>query len=649
MLLAALLPARPGVTQVGAESVAQDAPGIGVQDAPGIGVQDAPGIGAQDAPATTQAAPEPAGIPYAAEVVAPDESGLNALAAGVAQTLTLRERAPTDAFGLIGRVRGDIPRLMDVLRAQGYWGGEVLATIDSLPLDDAGLLARLQAATPEAPARVVFRLVPREQYRIGTVTVQPAAGADPAPVRAAAAESGLSPGEPARPEAVLAAESAMRDALRRAGHPLAAVAGRETTVDHDRRTMDVTWQLAAGPRATFAPPDVVGQVRTNTGLLERTAARQIEGQDYSPAALERARRALVALGVFESVRVEPATTLAHGNRLPVTFRVAERPLRAIGGSVSYETNYGAGASLFWEHRNLFGGAERLRLEAEAARLAAGSFSDATYRAFATLTLPEIWRRDIRLTARAGAVRERLDAYDRDAIIASALAERRLSERLALQAGPQFETGRIGRYGVLDPFTLAGFVMGVRWDGTTSLLNPTSGQRAAITATPYYSFDNSVTYTRILAVGSTYFDVTGDQRGVLALRAAIGAAVGATRDEITLDKRFYAGGGGSVRGYVFQSIGPRDSGNKPLGGASLLEGSIEWRQTISGPWGAVAFVDAGAVGEDAVPGTGGFRVGAGVGLRYLTAIGPIRVDVGVPLNPQRGDPAYGLYVGIGQAF
>jgi translocation and assembly module TamA len=441
----------------------------------------------------------------------------------------------------------------------------------------------------------------------------------------------------------------MREALRRAGHPLAAVAGRQATVDHDRRAMDVAWRLAPGPRATFAAPEVTGQVRTNTGLLERTAARQIEGRDYSPAALERARRALVALGVFESVRAEPAAALAPGNRLPVTFRVAERPLRAVGGSLSYETNYGLGASLFWEHRNLLGGAERLRLEGEVARLADGSFSNATYRAFATLTLPELWRRDIRLTARIGAVRELLEAYDREAVLASALAERRLSDRLALQAGPQFETGRIGRYGDLEAFTLLGFTTGLRWDGTTSLLDPTSGARASVTATPYWSLDNGVTYTRLLAIGSTYLDVTGDQRGVLALRAAIGSAVGATRDEITLDKRFYAGGGGSVRGYAFQSIGPRDAGNQPLGGASLLEGSIEWRQRISGPWGGVVFVDAGTVGVDAVPGTGTLRVGAGIGLRYLTAIGPIRVDVGVPLNPERGDAAYGLYVGIGQAF
>jgi translocation and assembly module TamA len=105
----------------------------------------------------------------------------------------------------------------------------------------------------------------------------------------------------------------------------------------------------------------------------------------------------------------------------------------------------------------------------------------------------------------------------------------------------------------------------------------------------------------------------------------------------------------VRGYTYQSIGPRDAGNRPFGGASLLELSAEWRQRITGPWGAVAFVDAGAVSEDQVPGSGTLRVGVGAGVRYLTTIGPIRVDVGVPLNPQQSDPAYGLYVGIGQAF
>lgn len=601
----------------------------------------------QPAAAQEEAGAEPPAFPYTAEVAPTEPASLGAAAQAVAQTITLRERAPTDALGLVGRVRSDLPRLQDLLRAEGYWGGSVTATIAGLAPDDPALPARLEQARDPVP--VVLTLTPGTRYRIGQVAVAAEPESDAAALRTAVAASGLNEGASARAEAVLAAETAMRDALRNAGHPLATVAGREVWVDHDRRTMDIAWRIAPGPRATFAAPEVAGQVRTDAGLLRRTAARQMEGRDYSPATLERGRRALVALGVFDSVRAEPASALTAENRLPVTFRVSERPLRAIGGSLSYETNYGLGASVFWEHRNLFGGAERLRLEAEAARLGESSIANATYRAFATLTLPEIWRTDTRLTARAGAVRELLEAYDREAILVSALAERRLSERLAVQAGPLFETGRIGRYGVLEDFSLLGVVGGVRWDDTTSALDPTSGYRASVTATPYWSIQDGSTFTRLLAVGSTYLDVTGDARGVLALRGALGATLGATRDEITLDKRFYSGGGGSVRGYTYQSIGPRDAGNRPIGGASLLELGAEWRQRISGPWGGVAFVEAGSVSEDSFPGSGDFRIGAGLGLRYQTAIGPIRVDVGVPLNPERGDPAYALYVGIGQAF
>lgn len=590
---------------------------------------------------------DPPGLPYTAEISAGDDPGLAATARAVAQTVTLRERAPTDAFGLVGRVRADLPRLQDALRAEGFWGGQVGATIDGLAPDDPALPGRLAAAT--GPVPVVLTLTPGPRYGIGRVAI----GAEPAEfapvVRDAARAAGLTEGDPARAEAVLAAETAMRDALRAAGHPLATVAGREVTVDHDRRSMDIAWRFAPGPRARFAPPTVRGQTRTDEGLLRRTAARQIEGRDYSPAAVERARRALVSLGVFDSVRVEAGTTVGPDGTLPIAFVVSERALRAVGGSIAYETNFGLAASLFWEHRNLFGGAERLRLEAEVSRFSDGSFGNATYRTFATLTLPEIWREDFRLVARVGAVRENLEAYDREAIVASAIAERRLTDRLTVQAGPSFETGRIGRYGDLQDYSLVGLVTGLRYDTTASLLNPTGGYRINLNVTPYYSLLDGTTYTRLLATGSTYFDVTGDQAGVLALRTSVGSAVGATFDQITLDKRFYSGGGGSVRGYTYQSIGPRDAGNRPLGGASLLELSAEWRQRISGPWGAVVFVDAGAVSEDQVPGTGTLRVGAGAGLRYLTAIGPIRVDIGVPLNPQQGDPAYGLYVGIGQAF
>jgi len=594
------------------------------------------------------AAQEPRDVPYAVTIEPTGDDQLDAAAAATSQLALLRESAPTTAFGLIGRARGDVTRLQDALRSEGYWGGSVSVTLAGEPPDAVGLEQRLEARSDPVP--VVLRIERGTQYRIARIAVRPNRPEDARPVAAAAERLTLHDGDPARAAPILDAEQALLDAVRRAGYPLASVVSRDATVDHDRHDMEVTWVLAAGPRANFAPPVVSGEERTDPGLLARVARRNLTDGPYDPERVERARRALMALGVFESVRSEPAAALDPEGRFPVSYVVKERRSHVVGVSAAYETNYGPTARVYWEHRNLFGGAERLRLSAEISRLGEDGWDRVNYALLATLRTPEVLRRDFQSITTIGLVRERLDAYDRDAFISSAIFERRLTDRITLQAGPQFETGRIGRDEDLRPFSLVGFTMGARWDSTDSLLNPGRGIRAAVTATPWFSVGGEFgNFTRLLATGSTYFDLLGEKRGVLALRASLGSAVGATRDDITLDKRFYAGGGGSVRGYTYQSIGPRDARNRPLGGASLVELSVEWRQRIWREFGGVVFVDAGAVGPDATPDLGQLRVGAGVGLRYLTAIGPIRLDIGFPLNPQPGDSSYGLYVGLGQAF
>jgi translocation and assembly module TamA len=384
-------------------------------------------------------------------------------------------------------------------------------------------------------------------------------------------------------------------------------------------------------------------------LLERLAARRLEGQPYTPERLERARRAMMGLGVFNFVRAQEAPALDRAGRLPVHFQVQERPRHAVGGRFGFETNYGLTASAYWEDRNILGGAERLRLEGEVARIGETGIEDATYRAFSTLRTPEFLGRDLQSVTQIGAVRERLRAYDRDAALASFTLEHRLSETMAVSAGPNYEEGQIGRDGDMNAFRLFGLMGGFRYDNTTNPLDPRQGQRFSVSATPYYSALDSNSFTRMLAIGTSYFDITGNGGSVLALRAALGSAPGAARDEITLDKRFYAGGGGSVRGYTYQSIGPRDAANRPLGGASLVEASAEWRQRLTRSWGMAAFLDAGSVGEEAKPDFSGLRAGVGLGLRFLTAIGPLRFDVGVPLDRQKDDPSFAIYIGFGQAF
>jgi translocation and assembly module TamA len=592
-------------------------------------------------------AQEPPAIAYRVEVTPQDDGALVSAIRAVSQLIKLEQTAPTDGYGLLARARADLPRLAEALRAEGFWGGAARIEIAGEDVN------RRDAAPPEAdpanPLPVALVLTPGPRYRIGQILMRAEPAEQDLLLEQAAADLRLAEGDPARPADILAAEEALLLALRRAGYPLASIAAREAVVDHDTKTMDITWRIAPGPLADFARPSVAGTTRTNPALLERLAARRLEGQPYSPERLERARRAMMGLGVFSFVRAQEGAALDQAGRLPVHFQVQERPRHVVGGRFGFETNYGLTASAYWEDRNIFGGAERLRLEGEIARIGETGIENATYRAFATLRTPEFMGRDLQSASQIGAVRERLRAYDRDAALASFTLERRLSDTMAIAGGPNYEEGQIGRDGDMNAFRLFGLMGIFRYDNTTNPLDPRQGQRFSISATPYYSALDSNSFTRILAIGTSYFDITGNGDSVLALRTALGSAPGADRDEITLDKRFYAGGGGSVRGYTYQSIGPRDAANRPLGGASLVEASVEWRQRLTRSWAVAGFLDAGSVGEEAKPDFSALRAGTGLGLRYLTAIGPIRFDVGLPLDRQKDDPSFAIYIGFGQAF
>ncbi|MBK1657809.1 outer membrane protein assembly factor [Paracraurococcus ruber] len=603
-------------------------------------------------------APDPETLPYRVEIAPTGDGRLDAALRAVSQLVALQDPAPTTPAGVIARAEGDRERLQRALQSEGYWAGSSRIALAGTPLGTPGLLEQLEPLATRRgaePLAVKVEVEKGDPYRIAGLTLRATTPAGQAAVdQAAARPFGLAPGDPARAEPVLDAERQLLDRLLAAGHPLAVVADRTTTVDHDRRTMDVAWNFAPGPVAAFAAPGVEGMTRVDPGFLRAQAAR-IEGERYSPERLERARRDLMALGAFGSVRARAADRLDEAGRLPVTFAFSERPRRAFGINPAYETNYGPSIRIYWEHRNLFGRAERLRLEAEVARLGTnGGLDQSTYRIGGTYRDPSVFGLGLgpewSFVGSLFGLRERLEAYDRDAVTASALLERRFSERLTLNAGPVVDFGSSGPPGgTLTPYQIAGVQFGGRWDGTDSLLDPARGWRANGALTPSWSFRESTPFAPLRATASTYWDVLGNRRTILAARGTIGSLLGADLPNIPRHQRFYAGGGGSVRGYDYQSIGPRDAVNRPSGGASLVEASLELRQRIWGDIGGVAFVDAGAVGTSSAPDTSNLRVGAGVGLRYYTAIGPIRADIGVPLVRQRDNSPFGLYVGIGQSF
>jgi translocation and assembly module TamA len=198
------------------------------------------------------------------------------------------------------------------------------------------------------------------------------------------------------------------------------------------------------------------------------------------------------------------------------------------------------------------------------------------------------------------------------------------------------------------FLIAAAPTSLNYDGSDDLLNPTRGFRLGGRISPELSLQGSAFgYTRAQVDASAYAQVKDGV--VLAGRTRLGTILGAPREQVAPSRRFYAGGGASVRGYGFQSIGPRDPNNDPIGGRSLIEFAIEARVRLFGNFGLVPFVDAGNISTAGLPDFSGLRYGAGLGLRYYSSFGPIRVDVGTPINPQRGDTRIAVYVSLGQAF
>jgi len=599
----------------------------------GLALGAAPGPAAQETPA---AAAQPATIPYRASLVPTGVAQLDSLLRAASPLIRLEERAPTDALGLVARIGAEPERLRPAFESEGFWAGTATVALAGAPPGSPPPTAAELAAAP-TPVQLEIRPDPGPRYTLRRIVTEGAATPIP-----------LEPGQPARAEAVLEAERQALLAWRAEGRPLAQVS-RRVTVDHAARAMDVVFAAAPGPRARFAPPTVEGTLAVNPEVARRIAEIRLNSWYYSPDLVARARADLLALGPFSSVRAEEGTALTGDGRFPVRFHLTERPFRALSASAAYETNFGLALTGAWEHRNLLGGAERLRVEAEISRL--GEEFDRT-NARVGLTyrdpLPFGWP-GTAIYSLAG-LRERLDSYDRDAITASLLYEQRFGRYWTVGAGPTGEIGRTGLpSGPLRPNNLVGFTTQARYDNTNSRLDPTRGWRLRFDVTPTYSFSRTQVYVPVRATASTYIDVQGEGRTVLALRGSLGSLLNAQAEDVPQAQRFFAGGGGSVRGYGFQTIGPRDARGRPQGGASIIEGSIELRQRFGRNFGGVAFLDAGGVGTEPFNPTDALRVGAGVGVRYYTAFGPVRADVALPLVNQPGSNSFGLYIGIGHAF
>jgi translocation and assembly module TamA len=586
--------------------------------------------------------------PYQIEVtVASEDETLLDRVQSSSLLYTEREGTPppsTPAF--LSRVRAEYGRIVGGLYAEGYYGPVVTITVDGR---DPETIAA-DAVLPD-PVDVAVAVDPGPRFSFGQVAIanQAPPTSDPDDVPENTPQSlGLEQGSVARSGIVLQSERALIEAWREQGYPLAQIAERDAVADHPSSTLDVSIDVAPGAPAVYGPIGVTGTESMNPDFVRRQSGLQ-PGQPFDPDDLQRARDQLQRLQVFSAVRVVEAGAVNPDGTLPMTLNVAERPLRVVGGGASYSTVDGAGVEAYWEHRNLFGQAERIRLEGRVGGISGIDPNDLSFLAGATFVKPGIITPMTDLTASLIGRRDVFESYEEEVVQGRlGLSHEFFDGLTGTIAGNVEYSHTFDAIGDRE-FVFASLPGTIVYDGRNNELEPTGGFRASLALEPFYEIRYGNTGVIADLEGSTYFGFGANDRFVIAARAAIGSIVGAPRDEIPGGRLFFAGGGGSIRGYAYRNVGPEVNG-EIVGGRSYIEGSLEFRVRVTETIGVVPFIDVGSAYTSSIPDfSEDLRVGVGLGLRYQTGIGAIRVDAAVPLNPGDDDPAFALYIGLGQSF
>ena len=582
--------------------------------------------------ATAPGAAPVAAVRYTATIENAPSEAIADLAERSLSTFRLRERGARNRANLLGRVRRDEDRLARLLRSQGYYTPAVAAQV-TFPSDDT------------ASARFLVRAGPAYTLTDHVLALDRTA-ADPLP-KLDAGTLGSPVGATARAAAIVQAEEAAVATLHSAGYPYAAFVGREGMADPDTATVTVTSTLAPGPSAVYGPARFAGLATVSESYLS-TYRPWDERSPLDRRALDTYQQRLMATQLFRAVSVRiPDDAPPHGDgpiALPVVVTVEEGPRRRVEAGVRYDTDLGLSGHAGWRHRNLFGANESLQVEVEAGRVKHGAVME--YRK------PQYRRPGQALTASLSAARTDDHAFDARTVTGAAGLTRRFTPRWTLGFGGLFETSIIDEPEGDVRAYLVGAPLSATYDRTDRALDPTTGERLEIEAVPFAG-ELASTATRfgmIGARGSIYRPVDRDARYVVAARGRAAAVIAEDLASVPATRRLYAGGGGSVRGYAKSSIGPLEPDGTPSGGRSVLEAEAELRVRVGDNFGLVVFVAAGLVSANTVPDDSDeVQAAAGIGLRYFSPAGPIRLDLAAPLNARARDDSAAVYVSIGQAF
>ncbi|NJO67460.1 MAG: BamA/TamA family outer membrane protein, partial [Rhodospirillales bacterium] len=503
----------------------------------------------------------PATMVYQWRIEGVENEALRSVLERGSQLAALVDRPPASEAGLWRRIEEDRRRFDTILRSEGYYDGSITARIDQ--------------AT--APPTVIVDIDPGPVFRFRSFAIEEVGNEASELVLPTLSDLGIIIGARARGIDVLNAETKLVEFYGNNAHPLAVASDRKAIVDFADQSMEVVVQLDPGPKLAFGPLTIEGLNEVEEDYV-RMLVPWAAGDPFDQQELQQFRRRLIRSGLFSAIVITEDEAPTEDGQLPVSLVLVESKMRSIGAGAKYYTSEGPAVELFWEHRNAFGRNEDLAVSTEIGRI--------LQNLKLSILIPDYNRFGQDLLGSAEALRETTDAFDKLGVETSARIRRRFGEIWTIGSGPSLETAWIEERGdERENSTLLGLPSYVFRDTTDSPLNPTEGTRVRYGPTPYVGWytQRQVFISNELS-GSGYIRLDPSSRYVLAARTKVGSLVGQARRNIPPDKRFYAGGGSSIRGYPFQKVGPLDNNNDPIGGRSLLELSGEFRARVWGNFG-----------------------------------------------------------------
>ena len=383
-----------------------------------------------------------------------------------------------------------------------------------------------------------------------------------------------------------------------------------------------------------------------------TIARFKSGDPFKRSKVDDLRRALIATTLVANADIQMVPTNG-GRTVDLAVRLEPAPSHTIAGELGYGTGQGARLEASWTDRNFF--------NPEGALTVRGVAGTSEQLLGVQFRRSNFMRRDQTLNLQASASHQKFDAYEAKTILLAGNIERQSNfiwqKKWTWTYGAELlatdERGVFGVDGIKSTrtFLIAAAPLSLGYDGSDSLLDPSRGFRLSGRVSPEISaHGGQFTYARTQLDASAYHPIS--ESIVAAGRIRLGTIIGAGVYDIAPSRRFYSGGGGSVRGYGYQRLGPKDLDGDPIGGRGLAEFALEARirlKKFGGNFGIVPFFDGGSLTTEVLPDFRDWHFAAGLGVRYYSSFGPIRIDVGVPLNREKGDGPVAVTVSLGQAF